>query len=101
MGPAGVVGVEDLDPAGLEVAEEVLADVPAGELAARRVVEGAAGDRAFGRVPVDGGAETPVRGGPVVGGGPAVVGPGDALVDLLVGAADVVDEEAAGAGLDG
>src|SRR5262249_38310562 len=44
----------------------------------------------------DGAAEPAVVRGAVVHGRPAVVGAGLALVDLLVGAADVVDEDAAG-----
>src|SRR5882724_1151609 len=98
-------GVEASDPVATEVREEVVADEVARKLHHRRIVEGAAGNRAAcGRTrAVSVGEERTAKtgiGGRAFGGGPTVVGSCDAVVDLLPGVLpDVVDEEAAGTGL--
>src|SRR5262249_26575323 len=60
--------------------------------------EGAAHNRG-GRVVMDRAPEPRVGSGPVLHGGPAVVGTSEALVDLLANAADIVDEDPARTGL--
>src|SRR5688500_2968476 len=98
-------GVDGLDPAFAEVEEEVVVAVGGGE--GGGVVEIAAGNGTAGDgagvvlVGVEGGGVGGVVGG-AFGGGPAEVGGGGALVDLFPGRfADVVDEHASSAGLEG
>src|SRR5207244_8310006 len=91
--------VENLDPAVIEVAEEVRAPVfrPPGQVRGRK----GRTDDAGRRIMVNGTAEARVGFRSMLDDRPAVIGAGDAFIDFLRDATDVVHENAAGFRLDG
>src|SRR5574341_322970 len=98
-----VAGVESANPAGAVIGEEVDASVLAGELDGHRIVERATSDGAALRVRIS--VERIAEAGRTAitfATGPSIIRSGHAVIDLLPGTfADVVDEHAARAWLEG